>query len=60
MSMLFRNIMTRVGTPVARRNIATTAVRKSSDPILGHIEQGGRPGAVNLILKKTIELFLLF
>lgn len=30
----------------ARRSIVTTPVRRSADPLIGHIEQEAMPGAV--------------
>lgn len=48
-SILFRNALTLARAParaVTRRNIVTTPVRKSSDPLIGHIEQEARAGGV--------------
>lgn len=44
-SLLFRKVLSSVNAPI-RRNISTTSVKRSSDPLIGHIEQEARPGAV--------------
>jgi hypothetical protein len=33
---------------VVRRNITTTATKRSADPVIGHIDQAGQPGKVCL------------
>ena len=47
-SILFRKALSSIARPVARRNITTTSVKRSSDPLIGHIEQEARVGAVNI------------
>ena len=42
-SVLFRN----AASLVTRRSITTTSVKRSADPVLGHIDQGYQPGAVS-------------
>ena len=44
-SILFKRALGRLTAP-NRRNITNTAVRRSDDPLLGHIEQGGMSGQV--------------
>ena len=44
-SLLFRKVLSSVNAPI-RRNISTTSVKRSGDPLIGHIEQEARPGAV--------------
>lgn len=43
LSLLFRKTATNV---VARRSIQTSVVKRSSDPLIGHVDQAGQPGAV--------------
>lgn len=58
MSFLFRNAVTRLTTPALTRNITTTAVKRSSDPIIGHPHQEGIPGAVITLLSLSpLNLF---
>ena len=46
-SLLFRKAITGMAAPAIRRNIVTTPVRRSADPLIGHVEQEAIPGAVN-------------
>ena len=39
---------------VARRNIETTATKRSADPIIGHVEQYGMPGEVSILYIQDI------
>lgn len=51
-SLLFRNALTLARAPVraaTRRNIVTTPVRKSADPLIGHVEQEARAGMVSVV-----------
>lgn len=45
-SILFKNALSRMVAVPARRSIVTTPVRRSADPLIGHIEQEAMPGAV--------------
>jgi hypothetical protein len=64
-SLLFRKVLSSVNAPL-RRNISTTPVKRSGDPLIGHIEQEARPGAVidlHITIKiifflKTTNIFL--
>lgn len=53
-SILFRKALSSIARPVARRNITTTPVKRSSDPLIGHIEQEARAGAVNIYFFKLL------
>ena len=48
---------------VARRQITTSTVKRSSDPVIGHIDQGAQPGKVSSStsstpIRSTIDNFL--
>jgi hypothetical protein len=47
-SILFRKALNSIARPVVRRNITTTPVKRSADPLIGHIEQEARAGSVNI------------
>jgi hypothetical protein len=53
-SLLFRKVVSGVSAPL-RRNISTTTVKRSGDPLIGHIEQEARPGAVKELLLKFYQ-----
>ncbi len=55
-SILFRKALSSIARPVVRRNIATTPVKRSADPLIGHIEQEARVGAVIFNIYKHISL----
>ena len=61
MSLLFKNVISRVAAPVIRRNIFTTGAKRSSDPVIGHIEQEAVPGAnLPFSISNRYKLALLF
>jgi hypothetical protein len=45
---------------VARRQITTSTVKRSSDPVIGHIDQGAQPGKVSsrTPIRSTISFFI--
>lgn len=45
--MLFRRAVSALSAPV-RRNFTTTPVKRSSDPLIGHVNQEAMPGLVNI------------
>lgn len=45
--MLFRRAAAVLSAPI-RRSITTTPVKRSSDPLIGHINQEAMPGFVNI------------
>jgi hypothetical protein len=46
---MFSSLLFKTATRIAaRRNITTTVSKRSSDPILGHVEQTGIPGSVSI------------
>lgn len=59
-SILFRNTLKGLTTPLTRRSITTTSVRQSSDPLIGHINQEAQPGAVILLFNIFFNLLNLF
>jgi hypothetical protein len=44
-SLLFRKALGGLSAPI-RRNIATTPIKRSSDPLIGHVNQEALPGLV--------------
>ena len=58
-SLLFRKAITGVAAPAIRRNIVTTPVRRSADPLIGHVEQEAIPGAVNNFKFLKQQLFIV-
>ncbi|CAF0825969.1 unnamed protein product, partial [Brachionus calyciflorus] len=63
MSFLFRKALSKIATPVSRRSIVTTPVRRSGDPLIGHVEQEANPGS-NIPFKITnrykLALLMIF
>jgi hypothetical protein len=52
--MLFRRAVCALSAPV-RRTITTTPIKRSSDPLIGHVNQEAMPGLVNTFFKLFIE-----
>jgi len=46
--MLFRRAVSALSAPI-RRNIMTTPVKRSSDPLIGHVNQEAMPGLVSIL-----------